>query len=290
MKRFCLVILLGICLMLSLSCTITFDDENGNNSGDDIENNHGNGISSKITVDEQVILDRDGIIVTAESLVIDDLWGGPCLKVLVKNNRDTSVTVQVCDSVINGVMVDSMLSCDVEAGEQVNDGILFSSNDVEAAGIEVIKEIEFEFHVVDADSWDTIFDSDTVKITTSADPSFVQAYDDSGLLVLDQNGFKVVINSLQGTDVYLYIENNSTTDATIGIRKISVNGIFMEPIFSADVLAGKKAFDKITFLESDLNDNNIVSISELELIFHIYDIKTWGTICESEPINVAIEP
>ena len=51
---------------------------------------------------------------------------------------------------INGVMVDSMLSCDVEAGEQVNDGILFSSNDVEAAGIEVIKEIEFKFHVVDA--------------------------------------------------------------------------------------------------------------------------------------------
>ena len=53
MKRFCLVILLGFCLMLSLSCTITFDDENGNNSGDDIENNHGNGISSKITVAER---------------------------------------------------------------------------------------------------------------------------------------------------------------------------------------------------------------------------------------------
>ncbi|HOL16268.1 MAG TPA: hypothetical protein PLZ49_08770, partial [Bacillota bacterium] len=266
-----------------------------NNSVGDVEDNQETGQPiNQVTVDEQVVLDQDGIRITVKSLSIDDLWG-PCLKVLVENSSNRSVTVQVRDLSINGAMVESIFSCDVAAGKKANDEIVFMSSDLEAAGIEIIKEIELKFHVFDSESWDTIFDSEPIRIVTSADASFDQSFEDSGFVALDQHGFKIVIkrlsseDSLWGADVHVYIENNSNTDATIQIRDMSVNGFMVDPIFSVDVLAGKKAFDTITFLESDLLDNDIDSIEQLEFYFHVFDKDSWDTLFDSEIITVYFE-
>jgi hypothetical protein len=221
-------------------------------------------------------------------------WG-PRLKVLVQNDRNDSVTVQVRDLSINGAMIDGIFSCDVTAGKQANDDITFMSSDLEMAGIKVIKEIEFKFHIFESDSWDTIFDSETITITTSADSSFNQIFDDSGLVALDQRGFKIVIkyldseDSFWGADIYVYIENNSDTDATIQLRDMSVNGFMVDPIFSSEVLSGKIAYDTITFMETDLIENDIDSIDKLEFKFHIFASSDWDTIFDSDQIVVEFE-
>ncbi|MGB4330092.1 MAG: hypothetical protein WBK03_01205 [Dethiobacteria bacterium] len=287
MKRISFVVFLCLCLVLSLSCAPDNDKDVVNISTNEIP-------ADEVTVDEQVVLDHDGITVTVKSLEMDGTWG-PRLKVFVENKRDNSVTIQVRDLAINGVMVESIFSCEVAAGKQANDEIVFMSTDLEVAGIELIKEIEFKFHVFDTETWDTVFDSETITITTSAPPSFTQAYDDSGFVALDQDGFKIVIKYLDskesfwGADIYTYIENNSDIDATIQIRNMSVNGFMIEPIFSTEVLAGKKAFDTITFLESDLTDNEITSIDELEFKFHIFETNSGDTVLDSAQITVTFE-
>ncbi len=287
MKRISFVVFLCLCLVLSLSCAPDNDKDVVNISTNEIP-------ADEVTVDEQVVLDHDGITVTVKSLEMDGTWG-PRLKVFVENKRDNSVTIQVRDLAINGVMVESIFSCEVAAGKQANDEIVFMSTDLEVAGIELIKEIEFKFHVFDTETWDTVFDSETITITTSAPPSFAQAYDDSGFVALDQDGFKIVIKYLDskesfwGADIYTYIENNSDIDATIQIRNMSVNGFMIEPIFSTEVLAGKKAFDTITFLESDLTDNEITSIDELEFKFHIFETNSGDTVLDSAQITVTFE-
>lgn len=287
MKRISFVVFLCLCLVLSLSCAPDNDKDVVNTSTNEIP-------ADEVTVDEQVVLDHDGITVTVKSLEMDGTWG-PRLKVFVENKRENSVTIQVRDLAINGVMVESIFSCEVAAGKQANDEIVFMSTDLEVAGIELIKEIEFKFHVFDTETWDTVFDSETITITTSAPPSFAQAYDDSGFVALDQDGFKIVIKYLDskesfwGADIYTYIENNSDIDATIQIRNMSVNGFMIEPIFSTEVLAGKKAFDTITFLESDLTDNEITSIDELEFKFHIFETNSGDTVLDSAQITVTFE-
>jgi len=287
MKRISFVVFLCLCLVLSLSCAPDNDKDVVNISTNEIP-------ADEVTVDEQVVLDHDGITVTVKSLEMDGTWG-PRLKVFVENKRDNSVTIQVRDLAINGVMVESIFSCEVAAGKQANDEIVFMSTDLEVAGIELIKEIEFKFHVFDTETWDTVFDSETITITTSAPASFAQAYDDSGFVALDQDGFKIVIKYLDskesfwGADIYTYIENNSDIDATIQIRNMSVNGFMIEPIFSTEVLAGKKAFDTITFLESDLTDNEITSIDELEFKFHIFETNSGDTVLDSAQITVTFE-
>lgn len=292
MRKSCFVIFLSLCLFLSLSCASGSDDGAGKRSAAGIEKDSGaDMVSDQLSVDEQIILDHDGIKITVKSLVMKGMLG-PFLKVLVQNDRNDSVTVQVRDLAINGAMVDCIFSCDVGAGKQANDEITFMATDLKTAGIEVIKEIELKFHVFDADSWDTIFDSPAITINTSAKGSFEQIFDDTGYVALDQRGFKIVIKHLDskesfwGADIYVYVENNSDTDATIQIRDMSVNGFMIEPIFSTEVLAGKVAYDTITFLEDDLIDNDINSIDELEFKFHIFESSGWDTIFDSNQIKV----
>lgn len=249
-------------------------------------------VKSEMTVDEQILLDKEGIIITLKSFSTDNIFG-PSLKVIVENNSDEDVTVQTRNSAINGVMIESMFSCEVVTGKKANDEITFMSTDLKTAQIETIKDIEFSFHIFNSESWDEFYDSDTINITTSADESFVQSYDSSGFVALDQNDFKIVVKKLDsedsfwGADIYLYIENNSDKNATIQVRDVSINGFMVEPAFSSEVLAGKKAFDSITFLESDLKDNNIESINDLELYFHIFKTDGWDTIFDSDLIKVS---
>ena len=247
---------------------------------------------SDVTVEEQVLLEKDGIKIILKSLEADGLFGS-ALKVLIENSSDKSVTVQTRDAAINGVMIEGSFSRDVVTGKNANSEISFMQSDLDTAGIETIKDIEFKFMVLDTETFDVIFDSETINITTSADPSFVQTYDNSGFVALDQNGFKVTVKKLEsedsfwGADIYVYIENNGETNATVQVRDVSVNGFMIEPAFSSDILAGKKAYDTITFLESDLTDNDITSIDEIELAFHIFDAASFDTIFESEVVKVS---
>ena len=62
----------------------------------------------------------------------------------------------------------------------------------------------------------------------------------------------------------------------------------VDPIFSADVVSGKTINDTITFMKSDLEDNGIEAIQNIELTFHIFDSDSWDTYLDTEPITVTI--
>jgi len=251
----------------------------------------GNLKSNVISVEETVLLDRGGIKITLKSFSAEELFG-PTFKVQIENNTSKNVTVQLRDSSVNGVMADTIFSSDVAAGMKANEEITVVQSDLDIAGIEVIKDFEFKFHVFDAQTLDTVFDSDIIRITTSADPSYVQEYNSSGIVILDEKGIKVTVqkmsseDSFWGADVYVFIENNTEGDITVQGRDVSVNGFMIDPMFSSDVAAGKKAYDTITFLESDLEDNGITSVEEITLSLIVFSADTLKTIIETQPSTV----
>ncbi|NLL71938.1 MAG: hypothetical protein GX237_00210 [Clostridiales bacterium] len=270
-------------------------DNNQNvNTNDDEDKNIDNDKNQDITIEEQVIFEGNDIKVTATGLTNDDFFG-PSVTVLIENNSSNNITVQSRYSSVNGVMIDSLLSADVVAGKKTNDTISFSADSLEIAGIPTIKDIELSLHIIDAESWDTLIDTDIITINTSADSSIVQEYDNSGHLAYDSDGIKIVIknlnssSSLWGSDVHVYIENNTDENITVQARDVSLNGFMVDPIFSCDVLSGKRAFDTITFMESDLTDNNISDITDLELKFHIINLESWDLIKDTDVIEVSFE-
>ena len=291
------IALFSILLSLALAaCTITTntgsDKTPGNNTA--ATNPADAAVSTKVSIQEQVIYDAGGIRITAVSLEQDSFWG-PAVKVLVENNSDKNITVQARNCSINGLMVEPMFSCDVAAGKKANDSITFMSSDLETANITVIKDIEFFLHIFDADSWDAIADSPVITLTTSADPSYEQVFNTKGFVAYEDGGIKIIVQKLNsadsfwGSDVYIYAENNTSSNITIQSRDVSVNGFMVDPIFSCDIAAGKKAYDTITFFESDLEENGIQDITELELKFHIFSSDSWDTIHDTNAIIVTFE-
>lgn len=246
-----------------------------------------------ITLDEHVIFDKDGIRITVKGMFNDDFWG-PGINVLVENESTRNITVQTRNCSVNGLMMEPMFSCDVAAGKKANDTIQFMNAQLETAQISVIANVEFYLHIFDSDTWGEITNSGVISLNTSA-ADHVQTYNDSGFLTYDDGGIRVVIQKLNsedsfwGSDVYVYVENNTDSNITIQARDVSIDGFMVNPIFSCDIAAGKKSYDTITFMESDLEDNGITDITELELKFTIFNSDTWGNIADTDTITVTFE-
>ena len=249
-------------------------------------------VSALPTIDEQVLLDQKGIKVTAKEYVEDSIWGEG-IKVLIENNSDKNVSVSLNALIVNNYMISDSFYSSVAAGKKANETMYISSSALEAAGIDSIGQIELYFHVYDSDSYDKIFDSDVVTIQTSAFSEMDVTPSESGTELYNGNGVRVVgkfvdEDSFWGTAVLLYLENTSGKNVRVSCENMSINGFMVTPYFSCTIYDGKMAIDEITILSSDLEENDIETIEELELSFHIYDPDTYRTIVDTDPITFSI--
>lgn len=243
-----------------------------------------------VTIEETVLLDESGIKITATGL--EDGWLGTDLKLLIENNGDTNVTVQARNSSVNGFMVDTMMSEDVVAGKKANTTLTFSTGGLKEANITTVANMEFAFHIFETDSWDTYLDSSMIVLETSAADGYEQAVDDSGTVFYDTDGIKIIgkglstDDSIFGPGLIVYIENNTEKNITVQVRDTSVNGFMVDPSMSQDVVSGKKAISAVTFFSSDLEENGIEDITEIETSFHIFDMDSWDGIADTEAIVI----
>lgn len=300
MKR-TLAIILAIILAMSLvGCGSPSDEEikepsnvvTGNNTEEgQQEEQVEEPEETEATISETVLVDEAGIKITAKSLEVDEVFG-PEIKLLIENNSGKDLTFQCRNASVNGYMVETMMSVDVVNGKRANDNLTFMQSDFEACGIEAIADMEIAFHIFDMADWETYLDTDAIQIKTSIADTFEYTYDDNGDLAYEGNGIKIVIkglaedDSIFGPSIVTYIENTGDKDVTVQTRDVSVNGFMVEAVFSCDVVAGKRAVDTITFMESDLEENGITTIENVELSFHVFDFDDWETIVDTEIANI----
>lgn len=244
------------------------------------------------SLEEQVVLDENGVKITVKCLDKDGSIFGPEVKLLIENESGKDITVQARNISVNGYMVEDMFSADVVNGKKANDGLTIMESSLEKAGIGTIADIEFSFTVFETHSFDSLFDSDLIQLKTSAADSYEYTFDDSGDVVYDEGGVKIVVKGLSDSDsifgpgIIVYAENNSDKDVTVQVRDVSVNGFMVDPIFSADVAAGKHAVDSITFMSNNLDENEIDKIKDVELSFHIFN-ELFGESIDTDTVKIS---
>lgn len=247
--------------------------------------------SPDISIEEQVLLDQDGLKVTATGYEVDSIWGDG-VKLLIENNGTKDIGLGCTALIVNDYMITDLFSETVSAGNKANETLNLSSSGLKAAGIENVGKIEIYFHTFDPDSYMTISDFDCITIKTSMYDSMDTTPNDSGQELYNANGIKIVgkyvdESSFWGAAVLLYIENNSGKNAIIQCDDMSINGYMVTPLFSSTVYDGKKAIDDITILSSDLEDNGITSVKDLELKFKIIDEDFMNSV-ESDAITFSV--
>lgn len=244
------------------------------------------------TIEEQVLFDQKGVKVTATEYVRDSIWGDG-IKVLVENSSERNVTVSIEALIVNNYMIDDLFVSSVAAGKKANETIYFSSSELEQAGIGSIGQIELYFHVYDSDDYKTIFDTEVITIQTSLFSEMDVTPSDGGTELYNGKGIRIVgklvdEDSIWGTAILLYLENTSGKNVTVSCENMSINGFMVDPIFSSTIYAGKMAIDEITIFSTDLEENDITQIEEVELTFHIYNADTYKTIVDTDPITFEV--
>lgn len=258
------------------------------NSGDDGTDQ----ASADESISEQVLVDQDGIKITATEYVTDSIWGDG-IKLLVENNSAQDYTIG-CDAlIVNDYMITDLFSADVAAGKKSNEVMYLSSTELAAAGIDTVGKVEMYFHAYDS-NWDNLFQNVYSEIETSEFANMDTTPNDEGQELYNASGVRIVgktvdENSFWGTAILLYIENTSGQNVGINVDNMSINGYMMTPLFSTTVYDGKKAIDDITILSSDLEANGISSVDQVELQFHIYNAESYETIADSDAITFSAQ-
>lgn len=242
-----------------------------------------------VTLDETVIYDGNDIKITATGIKEDSFFG-PELNLLIENNGTQNIVVQPDYCLVNGYMMYGLMSSDVAAGKKNNNTLDFSGSTLKACGIDQIADIRLRLTVIDSDSWMTLFKTDEITLQTSAAGTYTQTYDDSGKVIYDTNGIKVVAKSADdeflGKGVAFYLENNTDRHVVVNGENISVNGYMMTDLFYADLAPQSHAVDILTLLSSDLQNNAIDTIEEVDLTLRITDYDSYENIDTTSPITL----
>jgi len=298
MKKKLALILISLCLALPLTgCQAKAAIEDppkssggawGADRGDPAEPG-GPASPAKATVEEQVLVDQDGIVITLLSLSEGGMFG-PELKFLVENNGKVNVHVRIGDTVVNGAMVHASMYGEVAPGKKSN--ITASIDDVylERAGITTIAEIRLALQVVD-DSYDTIVETGYLTVQTSAFGSFTQAFDDAGEVVYDRDGVRIV---MQGPDesylgepaVLFFIENRSREAIHISSKDVSVNDFMINSTVYANVQPNAVAYETLDFSQHELDENGIKEIKTVELYLEIRNEDSYKVIGETDLMTI----
>ena len=120
-------------------------DTSADDSGTELYNNNGIRIIGK-TVDE------------------DSFWGMAIL-LFCENSSGKNISIYVDDMSINGFMMTPYFSSIVYDGKKAIDDITIMSSDLESSGVKTIEDVELKFRITDADTYDTIDETDTITFS-----------------------------------------------------------------------------------------------------------------------------
>lgn len=244
------------------------------------------------TITEQVLFETNGIKVTAKEIV--DGFLGPELKILVENDSNKDITLGLDDIAVNDYMVTAFLYEEVAAGKKSNTSFSIFSSTLKDAGITNIGKLDLYFYIIDQNTYDRLYESDGIEIKTSLFDKMDSSVDITGDEMINQDGIRIVgkglsKDSIFGSGVVLYIENNSNRNITISSDNLSVNGYMITSFLHRPVKANKKAVDTIILSSSDMEENGIEHIDELALSIEAYDSDTYSTIFKTNELNFNIE-
>lgn len=245
-----------------------------------------------ISIEEQVLIETGDLKVTATEYKTDSIWGDG-INLLIENNGTTDIGLGVDALIVNDYMITDFFSATVAAGKKANEALRLSSTGLKAAGIENVGKVEVYFHTFDADTYMTVEKFDCVTIQTSVYDSMDVMPDDGGQELYNGDGIKIVgkyvdEGSFWGTAVLLFIENNSGKNVIVQCDDMSINGFMVTPFFSSTVYDGKRAIDEITIMSSDLENNGITSVNEIELKFRLMDDNYMNSV-ETDVITFSAE-
>lgn len=101
-------------------------------------------------------------------------------------------------------------------------------------------------------------------------------------VVVDNEECLIKITGIEPDDMWgftlkVLLENKSAEKTYMfSVQSASINAVQCDPFFAAEVAAGKKANEKISFSDEKLEENGVGAFTDIELTFRVYDSEDWS--------------
>lgn len=144
--------------------------------------------------------------------------------------------------------------------------------------------------------WGDCSTSDRVHIQVDSSDGYEQTYDDSGTVLFDGSGVKIVYKytgeserverGKQIETLWLYIENNTGKDVQVNELKTLVDGQEAMMGIDCDMPSGTRAVTEVTFLQMD--GSYIESFDTVEIRFRVTEEDVYEPVVETPSISIPL--
>lgn len=259
------------------------------------------------TIPETVLLDRDGVKITATGIQAKDL-GDAELTLRVENGSDKLLRVEGDKLFVNTYSVSPQVYIPTETedgwtfyadavfapGETKDCYLLLNSLDDKA--IDTVYELELSLLLdeveADEDGYYSYVDEfaagGVVRIQTSLYDETV-SYDPEGTTLYDKDGLKVLLvraenDEYMGPQITLYAFNGSGRDLSLELAELKLDGVTYEGMVNLDVPAGWRSMDTVYIFFDDYD--NLPVVQEASLSLKALDPETWETLETYESVKL----
>ncbi len=266
-----------------------------------------------VSVEKTILVDEAGVKITARDIATRGSRGVR-LMLIIENNTDKTLSFRAHSTAVNGIMVDSQMHTEVDAGKRVYSHVEFPVGEFERSEMHDVADIELCFDVFDTESWEVHFASERIFVRTSLADESDYNYDYTGTLVYEDEELTIIAQGLTEVEdefaagFILCVDNRTERNVTVQAYDVRLNGNPVTAIFNAEVIPERTVAAVMRFLESEFEKYKIEQygkeetdteeeaetekrdpIMSIEFTLHIFDSDTWEKIADSERITLWFE-
>ncbi|MBQ0000290.1 MAG: hypothetical protein KBT01_01960, partial [Clostridiales bacterium] len=187
----------------------------------------GSAVSAEEVLEEQVLWEAEGVALTATGITEDEFY--KYLQIHAENSSEQDVTLAADRIRVNGMGVLGNYYCDLPAGTASDEGLYVEKELLDLVGIDTVASMEVDFYMYDPVTYDTIFQSDEITLTTEGNEGYQQDFDESGDVVYDANGIKIFFKGRIDADweypvLAFFAENHSGREIILETEEVKING------------------------------------------------------------------
>ena len=208
------------------------------------------------------------------------------IHVLCENKSGRTLMFSWNNVSVCGFMYDPLWAEEVAPGKKVNTTIGIDTYALEQMHVDSVDQIMFDLWVQDSEEFmnEPVVNEGFCIYPTGKTPDQVKipVYEPSeeDTLIVDNETLTFIVMNVDDelADYYTlncYISNNTGKNLLITWDEVSVNGFMVNPFWALSVAAGMQAYTEIIFYRSDLEEQDIEVVQDIEFRLQASDSDDW---------------
>lgn len=220
---------------------------------------------------------------------------GQGFHIYLENNTRRAVTLYADKLIVNGYLIDhSPLYCAAKRRGSGWDAFQIDGEALAKAGIEQVETLSFSLGIYDSQSYKNLLETQTFQLHTAVPEGFVQNVDDSGQLLLDEAGVRILYRGYVPNELYpeqfllasldFFLENN--TDRTLTFSIARVDSAETQVCTASDTLPPhtRAIAPMYLFPLEKLNLTSLEELGQITLTLSVYDFDASDFLITSEAV------